>query len=129
MFVAWVAPPHVHAGSRGLWWEDHRDGPPGAGPLQPDQPTRSEADNRVVGVAGQEQRGEPAQVRKVPHEDEAVRIAGQSLGPGRRVVVGSEGVALLDGDAEEAPPYLGRLPGPRPSRVEDAARSHAEPVD
>jgi hypothetical protein len=114
---------------RVVWWEHQREHPPAFGSFEHDQPARPEPDHGAVRVAGQERTGKPVEVRKMTDEHEVVHLRVEALDPGRRVVVRSEVVALLDVGAQQLTPHLGGLTGPGLARVDNPGRPHPELVE
>ncbi len=66
---------------------------------------------------------------KVANEHEVVRRRIQALDPDRGVIVGREGVSLLDIGLEHSAPDHGRLVRPRLARVDDARHPHSQLLD
>ena len=86
----------------------------------------SEPDDRPVGIADQEESGEPSEMGTMPDEHEIVRLGPKAFEPDRRVVVGSKCIGWFDVDVEQSTPGLGRLAGPRLARMQHPGRPHSE---
>ena len=80
----------------------------------------------MVGIARQKQSGEPGEVGKMCDEHQIVRLGLEAFDPDRRIVVGSQGIGLLDVGVKQSTPDLGRLTGPRLARMNHPSRPRTE---
>src|SRR4051812_692520 len=102
------------------------DAPAVVTPVEHHERSGREAEERPVGVAGDEKPNETLDMGEMPDKHYVFAFGLESGRPSRRVVVGRQAVGLRGRDAEQLSPDLGRLPGPGLVGMEDASRLNGE---